>query len=348
MKAQSLPRDEGSDAATSEQPIFWLGLAGFAPDQRAALEAALIRAAAMPQWRVAPFREADAWFVNGAKCRVTPGGNLRVAPGAPNELSVSLDLDGVDRPVAFAEPLAAADLQPRHRFDAASPPDVQRVLLQIDGWLRFARAQFALGRQVVQLGARLRHGIFHLANRGKLLAVLDFRHGQAALAPQLQPGELRDADWAKRPEGAGAVPSTFLTCSTSQLAWNYVRRTERDLLPPRYREVPVHYRGKPRVPLRWLRDSQLMLLKELASESATLADLCQRTGLPAEQVARDLACLYYALAVTTTPAKAAPCVGGGGGDDSLASSSPQSQAPGGEPNPVPYQGDLTVPAVLRL
>lgn len=347
MKAESLSGDDGFGAAIAEQPIFWLGLVGFAPDQRTAIESALTRVAALPQWRLAPFRESDAWFVNGAKCRLVPGGNLRVAPGMPNELSVNLDLGGVDRPVAFADPLAATDLEPRHRFDAASPGGVQGVLLQFDGWLRFARAQFVLGRQVVQLGARLRHGIFHIASRSKLLAVLDFRHGQAALAPQLQPGDLRDAEWAKRPEGAAVLPEQFLVCSTAQLAWSYVRRTERDLLPARYRELAVHYRGKPRVPLRWLRDSQLMLLKELAAESATVPELCQRTGLATEQVERDLSCLYYAAAVTTTQSKAAPRVGGAGIEDSLASSSLQTRAPDGEPSPVPFRSDLTVPAILR-
>ncbi|HKB52417.1 MAG TPA: hypothetical protein VKD22_00355 [Ramlibacter sp.] len=335
----------GSEAVTREQPIFWVGLTGFAPDQRVAIESALARVPAMPQWRIAPFREGDGWFVNGAKCRLTPAGNLRIAPGLPNELAVNLDLDGVDRPVAFAEPLASAEVEPRYRFDPASPPSVQGVLLQFDGWLRMARVQFELGRQVVQFGARLRHGIFHVSSRDKLLAVLDFRRGNAAVAPQLQPGELRDADWAKRPDGADALPDMFVSCSTSQLAWSYVRRTERDLLPARYRDGTIHYRGKPRVPLRWLRDSQLMLLKELAAESATLTELSQRTGLPAAQIERDLACLYYAAAITTTAAKAVR--GGAGADDSLASSALQSHSPETGQAPVPFRSDLTVPAVLR-
>ncbi|MGH8437279.1 MAG: hypothetical protein ACRERX_23090, partial [Pseudomonas sp.] len=48
-----------------EQPVLWLGLAGFGPAQRRALEATLARSSRLPQWRVCDLADADAWWVNG-------------------------------------------------------------------------------------------------------------------------------------------------------------------------------------------------------------------------------------------------------------------------------------------
>jgi len=326
----------------SEQPVFSLGLAGFDAAGRAAIEAALARSPAMPQWRIAPFGDADAWFANGPRCRAS-GDHLRVAPGVPTELSVSLDVSSLDRPLAFATPLAP-EIQARYRFDAGSTGAIQGVLLQFDACLRLARAEFALGRQVVELGARLRHRIFHVSLRNRLLAVLDFRRGIAGLSPQLQPGDLRDAEWVARPEGAGAIPEHFVTRSTAQLAWTYAQRSPNDLLPSRYREQTIHYRGAPRVPLHLLRDSQLLLLKELVGRSASLAELGQRTSLAAARIERDLTCLYFASAITTTATKAARSrvVDAEDSGSSLAQSGlPLAEAPRRPPI------DPTVPAMLK-
>jgi hypothetical protein len=55
----------------------------------------------------------------------------------------------------------------------------------------------------------------------------------------------------------------------------------------------------------WLSDTQLLLLREVVRTPRTLKDLCEVAGVTGEQVERDLACLYFASAVTSTPAKAA-------------------------------------------
>ncbi len=84
-----------------------------------------------------------------------------------------------------------------------------------------------------------------------------------------------------------------------------MRRTDRDLLPPRYRTDPIYYRHVPRVPVRWLHDSQLLLLRELSVEPGTFDALRQRTGFSVKHLAHDLSCLYYATAITTTQSRAA-------------------------------------------
>jgi hypothetical protein len=298
------PATHVSDIA-AEQPILWLGMSGFAPQQRAVLETSLVRLPGLCRWRVGTFGDADAWWVNGAKVRINPDGNLKVAAGLPTEHALNLNLTDVDRPVAFAMPLASADFEPRCTFDPVSEPSVHAVLLQFESWLWQVRAQFVLGAQIIERGPELRHGIYHVSHSGKLLAVLDFLHGKAAISPRVHPVDLREARWAKRPPGAAGLPESFFHLTPGQLAWSYVRRTERDVLPARYRTETIYYRHVPGVPLRWLRDSHLVLLRELSGEPGTMDALRQRTGLALGDAERDLACLYYAGSITTTRGKAA-------------------------------------------
>jgi hypothetical protein len=278
---------------------------GFAPQQRAQLETSMTLPSGSVRWRISDFGDADAWWVNGSKVRLMPDGTLKVAAGLPSEHALKLDMSEVDRPVAFAVPLTSSDFAPPRTFDPASQPGINSVLLQFEILLRMVRAQFVLGEQIIQRGAELRHGIFHISHRGALLAVLDFREGKAGISAQLHPEGLRDAHWDKRPNGAGNMPEGFVRTSLAELTWAFVRRTDRNLLEPRYRAEMIYYRHAPRVPLRWLHDSQLMLLRELSAEPGTLEALRLRTGFAVRQMEYDLSCLYYAGAITTTLSKAA-------------------------------------------
>jgi hypothetical protein len=298
------PAPLGSDEQ-AEQPILWVGMTGFSPQQREFLEASLVRPPGYPRWQPSHFSDADVWWVNGAKVRLMPDGNLKVAAGLPTEHALNLNLSEVDRPVAFASPLASTDFEPKYAFDPASAPSIEAVLRQFESWLWLVRAQFTLGGQIIRRGAALRYGVYHVHQGGRLLAVLDFRQGKVAIKPRAHPVDLLQAEWDSRPIGAGGLPESFSHLTLEHLTWTYVRRSDRNMLPERYRSRLIHYRRPPGVPLRWLRDSQLILLRELFAEPGTMESLLHNTGLPAGQVERDLACLYYAGAVTTTSAKAA-------------------------------------------
>jgi hypothetical protein len=285
-------------------------------------------------------------MVNGRSVRVMADGNLKVAAGLPTERALNLNLGEVDRPVAFALPLASGDIEPRCTFDPASEASIHGVLAKFEGWLRLLRAEFALGAQLVERGAEVRRGIYHVSNNGSLLAVLDFYEGRCAISPGAHPVDLWEAQWNKRPVGARDVPPGFVPVTPAQLTWAYVHRTDRNLLPPRYRTDPIYYRHVPRVPVRWLHDSQLMLLRELSVEAGTFEGLRQRTGLSVKHLEHDLTCLYYATAITTTQSKAAMlsparrdghAASSGPGLDSLLSSEvTRSQ-----------RSDLTAPALLE-
>lgn len=300
-----------ASTTTVEPPILWLGMSGFDPHNRAALERCLARPLGMARWRVCELSEADAWWVNGAKVRVLPDGNLKVAAGLPTERALRLNLSDIDRPVAFAKPLSATEFEPRCTFEVASQPSIQAVLQQFETYLRLLRVQFVLGFQIIECPAKMRRGVYHVLHGANLLAVLDFARGKASLSPRVQPDELEDAVWYRRPDRAGGLPNNFVPLSAAQLAWAYVRHTDRDMLPARYRAETIYYRRVPRVPMSWLRDSQLTLLRELSIEQGTFDCLHQRTALPVHRIHTDLTCLYYAGAITTTRDRAAviPAIG---------------------------------------
>jgi hypothetical protein len=328
-----------------EAPLLWLGLAGFAADQRGAILQMLgTRLHDLPRWRLCGFGKADAWLLNGAQCRVRPDATVDVAPALSTERTITLDLSDVDRPVAFATPVPD-DLAPRCTFDVASPASVQAVLAQFDAWLWLDRAQFELGAQVIRLGAALRHGVFHLMHRDRLVAVLDFRKGQAGLAPALHPTDVMQAEWRRRPDAAAVIPPGFVASSTAQLAWTYVRRSDRDMLPQHYRQRTIYFRRVPRVPSRLLQDTQLVLLRELSMHPSTRDVLAERTGIESAQLDHALACLYYAGSITTTPSKAARPNATQASDSVRDSSNPVSLL-SGQP-PQPNRSELTVPAVLK-
>jgi hypothetical protein len=289
-----------------EPPTLCVGMTGFSPPQRAALEKMI----AQPKggwagWRVGPFWEADAWWVSGSRISLLPDGNLRVTAGSPTEQALTLRLQEVNRPVAFSTPLASRAFEATCTFDPASETDVHKTLLQFESWLQPLLFRSALGALIVKRGASLRGGIYHVRHGATLLAVLDFRHGKAALLPTALPIQLREAEWDRCPDGAHDLPEHFWYCTPAQLIWTHARHTVRDLLPRRYRAEVVFYRHAPRVPLSWLRDSALRLLSTLSIGPGDFQELHQRTGIAEADLASDLACLYYAGAITTTPSKAA-------------------------------------------
>lgn len=328
----------------AEMPILWIGISGFSPEVGAGLECAIQEfRTPSTRWRTCNAQVADALMVNGAKTRVTPEGNIRVSPGQPSERTLRLHWADIKRPVAFSSPLASPELQPRLSFEASSPVDVHAVLREFETCLEPLRAKFALGMELIRRGTELRHGIFHISRQGRLLAVLDLRKGRAGLSPSATAAEFPAARWDMRPVAAAGVPAGFINMTPAQLAWTYARRTERDALPSRYRTRVIYFRGAPKVPLSWLTDSQLLLLRCLWREPCSASSLHARTGLGPVAMGRDLACLYFAGAITTTPAKARAAI-------TRQDSVPPSIGPGVQSmfdeSPRMFAADDTVPATL--
>jgi len=297
-------RMDGRVVGAGERPILWLGLAGFDAGERELISDSAERHCGPVQWRLSAFQDADAWLVKGTKVATADASTIRVSPGIPTERAIKLGLADVNRPISFSTPLPDA-FEPLSSFDLRTAGTLARTLDHFAIWLRPRRVQFELGRLILSRDSALRHRVFHLIGDGRLRAVANFRTGRVGLAPDVEPHQVACAEWVSRPPSAGDLPPAFVQITVSQLSWTYVRHTDQNVLPTRYLGSPIYYRGVPKVPVQWISDSQLTLLRELHTEPATLMDLRVRTGMSLEQVRLDLACLFVACAITSSPAKAA-------------------------------------------
>jgi hypothetical protein len=335
-----------------ELPVLSLGLAGFTPEQGKQLASLL---AQLPKgfagWQGSAFPEADAWLVSGEKSRLLHADTLKILAGRPTERAIQLTLSEIDRPIAFSLPLAPGNLDPMYTFDPGSAASLYKVLQQFQTRLRGLCCQFMLGGQLIARETQLQPGIYHVSHRGNLLAVMDFIEWKIGISPNASPVDLELATWDRRPLAARGIPEHFESSSLSQLRWVYAQRTRGDVLPSRYRSRPVYFRRAPDVPLRWLRDSQLVLLRALSREVSSFDGLQQRTGLTSVQLARDLASLYFAGSITTTPEKAG--TGSFGTPDAYpgqnsggAALQVQPSLSGARGLSVPVAADLTVPGRL--
>jgi len=338
-----------------EQPIFWLGMAGFTPEQNKRLSLLLDRLPkGWPIWHSGAFAEADAWLVSGEKSRLLGADTLKVLAGLPTERTVQINLAEVDRPIAFSLPLASGDIDPMYSFDLSSDGSLHTVLRQFQVWLRHLCAQFVLGGQLIACQSQLLPGIYHVHHKGTLLAVMDFHAWRIGISPKAEPVDFELARWDRRPREARDIPGHFLHSSLAQLRWVYTQRTIRDMLPPRDRSQTVYFRRVPGVPVRWLKDSQLLLLRELSLEPGNFDTLRRRTWLTPAHLARDLASLYFAGSVTTRPEKAS-AAGFTGHEKGLSGDAQPSLSGASSLDPEagpelwsysPLAGDLTAPVRL--
>lgn len=337
-----------------ELPILRLGLAGFTEPQQQQI-AALIKSAgsAWAHWRVGPFSEADAWWVDGARTQVLPNGMLRVSPGTLTARVIQLALADVDRPVAFSQPIASRGFEPAFTFDLAQPPGAIEVLRKFTAWLQPVVAQFALAAAVERQRPGLTSGAWEVLRESKLIAVIDLTAG-TGVSPRATPADFEDATWCIRDHGTVELPEDFARTTLPQMMWDYALRTQQDLLPRHYRTRPIYFRRPPRLPQRLLRDAHLLVMRELASRPGTRFQMLQQlTGLAEVPLARHLAALYYVGAITANAKRAAqtllrarPDAPDSSQGMSVAPSVLDSGPGAAEPARGPVH-DLTAPAPLR-
>ena len=289
-------------------PVFQFGMIGFDRAQRQQIEdLSQILPRPNANWQAGEVANADAWLVCGDKTRAqalsTTGGNdsLRILAGLPSERAVTLSLQHIDRPLAFSLPLNGTDMRPRFAFELGLPHSLQTVLQQFERRLWLKHSQYTLGKYLVEHEVELKAAVYHVMYGGKLLAVMDFVLWRIGMLADTDPQHFKNALWKKRPGEARGIPSDFLSTSVAKLRWIYVRHSTRHLLPARYRHALIYFRKPPEVAVSWLSDSHLLLLKTLSKRPATFQYLIERTGLPEEQLARDLAGLYFAGSLTTQP-----------------------------------------------
>jgi hypothetical protein len=340
---------------TIELPVFRLGLGGFSPTQQHALRDVVHHTAGgATQWVVvAEFASADGWWLNGAQVELLGQEAVRIASGNPGEPPLQLYMPDIDRPVAFSQPISARQFRPQHTFQPASAASMNGVLEKFERWLAPLAAQFCLASQLVEQQAALGAGVFDLSLNGSLVAVVDMR-GDVGVLPTLGPADFEQTVWTRR-SSASVIPEHFARTSLSQLMWQYAVRTQRDVLPRHYRSGLLYFRRPPRLPQRLLRDSHLLLMRELAVSPGTFQTLQRRTGLDPITLAQDLAALYFVGTITSSPRRAAPQHRPGHTDARELCQGPYSDLPS-MPDSVPPSlpgrqlgaSDLTAPAPLRM
>ena len=290
---------------TIEVPVLRLGLAGFSEvQQRVAADAVRAARSVRAEWQIGSFADADAWWLDGSRTMVLPGAILRVQPGVPSGRSVQLALADVDRPVGFTLPLGVEGFQPAVTFDVANQQQSVAVLNQFTNWLQNLLSQFCLASSLAEEQPALSSGSWEVLRGSDLLAVVDLRLG-AGIAPGVNASDLAESSWCIRDHGAVKVPPNWPRASVSQLMWQYALRSQRDLLPPHYREQPLYFRRPPRLPQRQLRDAHLLLLRELVAQPGmNFEQLQQATGLAEGPLARHLSALYVVGSITANPRRA--------------------------------------------
>lgn len=282
-----------------EQPVLRLGLLGFADGQAGRLGAWVGQTQpGWPTWVVGDPHLADAWMINGASVQVQDRDGLLIHHPHGSGERLALHRAEVDRPLAFAAPLpegfASAEF-----FDGDDEGSVRQRLQRFEAWLRPLRSQFALGARMVEHLRQFKHGVVHVVHEGRLLAVIDLDRWLAGLFIPARPVDIAMAEWLPRPQLAGEMPPSFMRLPLHRVMWTYAVRTQREILPDRYREHTIFLRRVPRLPARWFDELHLALMQALVAGPGCLEDLARRTGHPVEAVAQRLAALYYAGGITT-------------------------------------------------
>lgn len=286
-----------------ELPVLRLGLAGFAVQQVAELDAMLRRSApGRHVWQIGHFTDADAWWLNGARIQRMDAATIRILPAIPTERSLQLNIPEVDRPIGFAQPLSFTPSQPGYTFEPESVASINAILEKFEGWLQPVAAQFSLAARIIEQESVLGTGMYHVMLNGRLLAVVDMK-GDIGVIPSAGPADFEDAMWVRQPEPT-EIPDSFVRTTLSELMWQYAVRTSRDVLPKRYRAGMMYFRRPPRLPQRLMSDAHMLLMRELSAAAGTFADLQQRTGMAVAPMAKALAALYLVGTITSNPKRA--------------------------------------------
>jgi hypothetical protein len=198
---------------------------GFSRGQELALDQLLRRRPAPAvHWRVGRLQDADAWWANGARTQVLGDGSLRVAPGEPGGGAVRLSLLEVNRPLAFAEPLAHPDFEPALSFRFTDRASIHSLLdVMQTRWLAATAARLWLAARLAATQHELTHPVYHVASRGRLLAVID-RSGDVGIAPGLTVPDMEDASWVPRPLAARFFPPSFHRTTIAELVRSHALR----------------------------------------------------------------------------------------------------------------------------
>ncbi len=109
------------------------------------------------------------------------------------------------------------------------------------------------------------------------------------------------ADWAHGATLSKDIPPSFIRLPLHRVMWNYAVRTQRDVLPERYRDSRIYLRRVPRLPAHWFDTMHLALMRELMTGPASFSQLLGRTQWSDAELTAHLGALYHGGGLTTDP-----------------------------------------------
>lgn len=286
-----------------ETPVFRLGLVGFSEREEQQIRDG---AAAYPQadWRCGRAEGADAWLIKGARIARIHDNRLRVIASDGTSTGAAFLLDIGSRPVAIATPAPqqVTQLVPLF-FDPAQDGGLAQGLSALDAALLKQRRRYWTASHLVEHNATVGKALFELRAGAAVLAIADMK-GTVFISPHATEQEFDCAVWNHRARKTVEAPPDFEQQSLAELLWAYATRTQRDLLPARYRDSSIYLRRPPRVPQESVGDVHLRIIRELAVDAASMTNLVERIGVDDKTLARSLAALYLVGSVTTNPERA--------------------------------------------
>lgn len=284
--------------ASPAEPVLLVALSGFDPFEAPELAERIAACNALSaRWRIGPAEAADLLIINGASAKVVDGDVIEVAGDVPLRFRCA----DIPTPVVFTEPVDAA-IEARFRFRNDSLASLMAMLTRLAPWLSPKIAQQAMVGHFLANGATFNHAtVIHVQDGSRLLAVMDFG-GDTGVATDVTPGALARADWHVRPPNAGFVPSVFFRSSTEDVLWRFATHASAlELLPGRYRRLPIHLRRIPTVSEGLLLPRQYRIIDALRRKPHTFRELAQLIDATESELHSDIGAMYLVGGVTCDP-----------------------------------------------
>ncbi|HEX7891551.1 MAG TPA: hypothetical protein VF522_19530 [Ramlibacter sp.] len=282
-------------------PRLRMGLIGFADEDFLAI---VLRTRVTVRWESWAAVDADALWINGAGAQVLDNGMVRVVTTDFPPVATTLDLHSIQRPFWFSLPLADPKLHAPSAFDPRDARSIDAALREAEKELLPLAVQLAVAGRLIEAAGRLSHPTYELRRGDQLVGVVNVAHW-VAVHPHARPHDIGEAECIPHGRKVAGFPFGFERVGFAEMMWLYAKRMRLELLPDKYRSLPILFRAVPKIRRRLLGDVDLLVLSDLMAAPQTLAALGASTRLRPEVLVQALTALYLAGSITTDPGKAA-------------------------------------------
>lgn len=282
-------------------PRLRMGLIGFADED---FLGTVLRTRVTVPWEKWAAIDADALWINGSGAQLLDNGMVRVVTTDFPPVSTTLDLESIQRPHWFSLPLGDPSLRVGATFDPRDARSIDQALREAEKVLLPLAVQLAVAGKLIDQADRLAHPTYELRQGDQLVGVVNVARW-VALHPRARPHEIGEAECIPHEQKVAGFPFGYDRIGFAEMMWLYAKRVRLELLPEKYRTMPILFRAVPKIRRRLLGDVDLLVLSDLMAAPQTLARLRESTGLRPEVLEQALTALYLAGSITTDPGKAA-------------------------------------------